>query len=120
MTGKERCYIDVCWPGIDMGLEYQGEDHGEQLGEDYARYYALDELGYQVFYVAKEQLRSADQMLYIAAKVARKLKARPGRTGWPEKDNLQMLLDLLTPAPGCIEFERVKGKPRAAPRERRR
>lgn len=86
--------IDLCWYQKKFGLEYQGEDHGTRLGEDYARWFAAQEEGYELWFVAKEQLESAPQMLHIARKVAERIGA--DAEPLPTESELQDLLDTLS------------------------
>ena len=56
LYSREPIRIDLCWRRAKFGLEYQGEDHGAQLGDDYARWFAAREMQYELWFVAKEQL----------------------------------------------------------------
>lgn len=95
LCGKDECYIDLYWRGKSFGIEYQGMFHNQQIGEDYARFYALDCMGKQVLFVADAQLWDAVQMEYIAHRVARRLGKKVLRDHWPDEDALQGLLDAL-------------------------
>ena len=92
----ESIRIDLCWPSIRKGLEYQGKEHGNQLGEDYARYLAAESEGYHLWFVAAEQLASAPQMDFIARTLARKLRKNTKRSVWPKEQDVKRLLDILT------------------------
>lgn len=87
--------IDLCWREMKFGLEYQGEEHGTQLGADYARWFAAREEGYELWFVAKEQLASAVQMLHIANEVAKRIGSNVDTASWPTAGELQELLDIL-------------------------
>ena len=92
----KSCRIDLYWKEANMGLEYQGEDHGEQLGEDYARFFALNVEGKNVLYLAKEQLEDANQMNYVAHRVAAAIGANVDGPRWPEKQHTERLINILT------------------------
>lgn len=87
--------IDLCWHDKRFGMEYQGEEHGNQLGADYARWFAAREEGYELWFVAKEQLESAQQMLHIGGEVAKRIDSAVDMITWPTEDELQELLDIL-------------------------
>lgn len=87
--------IDLCWRHKKFGLEYQGEGHENQLGEDYARFYAARAEGYELWYVAKEQLESATQMMYIAREVVKQIDVYVDEDVWPTQSEFQDLLDTL-------------------------
>ena len=91
----ECIFIDLCWPDIHEGLEYQGADHEKQLGADYARALAADCEGYRLWFVAKEQLSSAAQMDYLARRLARRLRKSLKKSAWPTLEQVQRLLDIL-------------------------
>ena len=95
LCSKKSIRIDLCWRGSRFGLEYQGSDHGGKLGEDYARWFAAREEGYELWFVAKEQLESKAQMNYIGHEVAKRIGYEPGKMAWPTEDELQKLLDIL-------------------------
>ena len=87
--------IDLCWRHKMFGLEYQGEEHGGRLGEDYARWFAAHNEGYELWFLAKEQLESASQLMHIARKVAGRIGERIDDRLWPTQDEFQDLLDTL-------------------------
>jgi len=87
--------IDLCWRQARFGLEYQGQDHGMQLGDDYARWYAAHEERYDLWYVAKEQLENAVQMRYIGCEVAKRIGLDTNDLALPTEGELQDLLDIL-------------------------
>ena len=87
--------IDLCWRNKLFGMEYQGDEHGKQLGADYARWFAAREEGYELWFVAKEQLASAEQMLHIAGEAAKRIGSDVDTATWPTVDELQELLDIL-------------------------
>lgn len=88
--------IDLCWRDARFGLEYQGEDHGKQLGEDYARWFAAREEDYELWFVAKEQLEDAKQMGHIGREVAKRIGLDTSELHWPSEAELQDLLDILS------------------------
>jgi len=90
--------IDLCWPDFGIGLEYQGEYHESQIGKDYARNLAANHMGYQLWYLANEQLVDAKQLEYIARIVARKVRKKINPKTWPTTDEVQKLLDVLSGA----------------------
>lgn len=87
--------IDLCWPRKRFGLEYQGENHGNRLGSDYARWFAAQTEKYELWFVAKEQLRSATQMMHIGREVAKRTGCGLAEEFWPTENELQDLLDIL-------------------------
>lgn len=99
---SERLYphktirIDLCWHSSKFGLEYQGEEHGKQMGADYARWFAARNEGYELWFVAKEQLECAAQMDYIGHEVAKRLGIVVDEELWPSPSELQELLDTLS------------------------
>lgn len=95
MYPRNAIRIDLCWRRKHFGLEYQGEGHAKQLGEDYARCFAAREEGYELWYLAKEQLESARQMRYIGREVAKRVDCSVDEGLWPTNDELQDLLDVL-------------------------
>lgn len=92
---RDTIRIDLCWRRKNFGLEYQGEEHGKRLGDDYARCFAAREEGYELWYLAKEQLESARQMRYIGHEVARRIDCSVDEDLWPTNSELQDLLDIL-------------------------
>jgi hypothetical protein len=92
---RESIRIDLCWRHKGFGVEYQGEEHGEQMGEDFARWFAAREEKYELWFVAKEQLESAAQMLHIGREVAKRIDCDVDEAMWPTADELQELLDIL-------------------------
>lgn len=92
----ETIRIDLCWPEKRLGIEYQGEEHGNQLGDDYARLFAARSEKYELWLVAKEQLESAAQMKFIAREAAKRIDYDVDEGLWPTDDELQELLDILT------------------------
>lgn len=95
LYAHETVRIDLCWPDKKFGLEYQGADHGNCLGEDYARWFAARERGYELWFVAKERLESAAQMLHIGREVAKRIDFPVNEIVWPTEGDLQNLLDTL-------------------------
>ena len=94
----EKCYVDLYWEGKKgkpCGLEFQGRQHEAQIGDDYARYYALDASGVTIWPVASEQLHDAVQMMYVAQKVARHIGKKLSPNYWPKEEMVQRLLDIL-------------------------
>lgn len=87
--------IDLCWRQEHFGLEYQGKEHGTQLGADYARWFAAREEDYELWFIANEQLESAAQMGHIGREVARRLSLNADTRIWPTESELQELLDIL-------------------------
>lgn len=98
LYSAESIRIDLCWHAKKFGMEYQGEEHGKRLGADYARWFAARKEGYDLWFVAKEQLASSEQMLYIAGEVAKRIGSNVDTALWPTSDDLQELLDVLN---GC-------------------
>lgn len=92
----ETIRIDLCWPRKKFGLEYQGDEHGARLGADYARWYATRAEGYELWYLAKEQLGDAEQMSHIGREVAKRIGHEINEDLWPTTSELQGLLDVLT------------------------
>ena len=93
---KGSCRIDLAWKKRRFGLEFQGKEHGKQLGADYARIYALDTEHWEILFVANEQLLDAEQMRYIASLVARKTGQSPRRIENRAEREIQWLLDVLS------------------------
>lgn len=91
----EFCRIDLYWSDYDFGLEYQGDEHGLQLGLDYARFFALSIEGKEVLYVAKEQLSSATQMQYIARCVAERTGSKTDGPWWPTEEDTARLIEVI-------------------------
>ena len=91
----ENIRIDLCWHEKKFGLEYQGQEHGKSLGEDYARWFAAREEDYELWFMAKEQLASAAQMSHIGHEVAERLGVGEDDRLWPTESELQDLLDIL-------------------------
>lgn len=87
--------IDLCWHDKKFGLEYQGKDHGNRLGADYARWFAARKEGYELWFVANDQLRDAAQMMHIGREVAERIGHDVDEILWPTQDELQDLLDVL-------------------------
>ena len=95
ICSKKSIRIDLCWRGSRFGLEYQSKDHGDKLGDDYARWFAARKEGYELWFVAKEQLENAAQMSYVGREVAKRIGCDAAEMTWPTKDELQDLLDIL-------------------------
>ena len=108
----ESIRIDLAWSEWGIGLEYQGEEHGAQLGEDYARYLAADASQFRLWYVAKRQLESPVEMDYLAQLVAGKIRKRINEQSWPTREHTRWLLSVLRgdvlPRPG-VRFD-LRGK----------
>lgn len=94
-SDHESIRIDLAWPESGMGLEYQGREHGETLGEDYARCLAAHDRHYELWYVAKEQLSDPVQMDYIARLVARRTGKSINEDTWPTQSEVSWLLSVL-------------------------
>lgn len=92
----DSCRIDLAWKESSFGLEFQGKEHGKQLGADYARMYALDKELWEILFVANEQLLDAAQMRYIASFVASKTRQSPRRIENRSDKEVQWLLDVLS------------------------
>lgn len=95
MYPRDTIRIDLCWPQEWFGLEYQGEEHGKQLGEDCSRWFAAREMGYELWLLAKEQLESATRMKHIAREVAKRINFDVDEAAWPTDSEFQDLLDIL-------------------------
>ena len=98
MCGRASIRIDLCWPQSKFGLEYQGEGHEKTLGEDYARWFAAREEGYELWFLAKEQLTDPLQMDYVGREVACRLGIQIDEELWPNQGELQELLEVLAGA----------------------
>lgn len=96
LCGRESIRIDLCWRRARFGIEYQGKEHGNQPGEDYARWFAARKEGYELWFVAKEQLEDAYQMNYIGREVAKRIGFTVDERKWPSENELQDLLDILS------------------------
>lgn len=92
---KDSIRIDLCWYNNQFGLEYQGKEHGNQLGDDYARWFAARKEGYELWFVAKEQLENASQLMRIGREVALRIGCDVDEALWPTESELQELLDIL-------------------------
>ena len=110
LCGRITIRIDLCWRAKLFGLEYQGQEHGEQLGEDYARWFAAREEGYELWFLAKEQLGSARQMDYIGHEVAKRLGLDEDELLWPSVFELQELLDVMAGRehPKPVQFDELR------------
>lgn len=110
--------IDLCWRHKKFGLEHQGKEHGKQLGKDYARWFAARMMGYELWFVAQEQLESAKQLMYIARELVKRIDADVDTEAWPTESEFQDLLDILAGKthPKPVSFEELR-KRRAAARE---
>lgn len=95
LCGRETIRIDLCWPDAHFGLEYQGQEHGKTLGDDYARWYAARDAGFELWFIAKEQLESSIQMSHIGHEVAKRLGVATDGIPWPSEAELQELLETL-------------------------
>lgn len=91
---REFIRIDLLWQG-GFGLEYQGEDHANQLDEDYARFLAAHAHGIDIWFVANGQLADPVQMNYIAEHVAMLTGRRARGMRWPKRGEVQWLLEVL-------------------------
>ena len=111
---REVIRIDLCWPAVHEGLEYQGKEHGSQLGADYARCLAADLHGYRLWYVAAEQLASPAQLDYLARKLARRLRKNLKFAAWPSLEDVGKLLKILG---GGATTRQRKLKPWRRPRK---
>ena len=111
----ERIRIDLCWRDKQFGLEYQGEEHGKTLGEDYARWFAAREEGYELWLIAKEQLASSAQMNHIGREVAKRLGVDTNGKLWPTESELQELLDILNGRshPNPISYREMRERRKA-------
>ena len=96
LCSKDFIRIDLCWRKSKFGLEYQGKGHGDKLGEDYARWFAARMEGYEMWFVAKEQLEDAAQMRYIGREVAARLGYDVDNMSLPTEEDLRELLDILS------------------------
>lgn len=108
----ETIRVDLCWPHKRFGLEYQGEGHGNQLGQDYARWLAARMEDYELWFVAKDQLESAAQLLYLGREVARRIDFEVDEILWPSETELQDLLDVLSGKKHSVpvRFRELRGR----------
>jgi hypothetical protein len=113
--------MDLCWPHKRFGLEYQGEGHGNRLGQDFARWLAARMEGYELWFVAKDQLESAAQMMYLGREVAKRIDFEVDEILWPSESELQDLLDILNGKKhlGPIRYREMRER-RTAVRKRKR
>lgn len=96
MALKGTIRIDLCWRQWHFGLEHQGEEHSKTMGQDYARWLAARDAGFELWFVAKEQLASAVQMDFIGREVAKRFGVDVDDALWPTEGELQDLLDVLS------------------------
>ncbi|MEI4272837.1 DUF559 domain-containing protein [Klenkia sp. LSe6-5] len=61
-AGRRR-RLDFAWPEVRFAVEYDGDHHLGRLPEDRTRLNELQELGWRVFYVTKDQLRDLPALI---------------------------------------------------------
>jgi len=79
LAGKSWCYGDLCWPDDHLDLEYLGEGSHEgrqNMLADRSRTLAIEEMGFEVVEITKEQACDLDAFDIIAKRVAKKLGKR--------------------------------------------
>lgn len=104
LPGHKHIYIDLSWPELKIGCEYQGEQHRDQIDSDCSRELAAEAMGYKLWYIAKTQLYSSVHMGYIALQIARAQGKRTARIKWPSQEQVEWLQSVLQghthPKPG--------------------
>lgn len=78
-----------------FGLEYQGEDSHQDPSRDASRFLAAHAEGVDLWYVANDQLKSPDQLDYIAREAALRIGKKINPLTWPTRADLGALLDIL-------------------------
>ena len=70
--GEFLARVDLAWPDIRMAIEYDGQWHSDpnQLGRDRARLRALNEAGWYVYHVTRDDLRDPAVLTRDLARVA--------------------------------------------------
>ena len=63
--GEVVARVDLALPDIRLAVEYDGQWHADrhQLGRDRARLRELDQAGWYVYHVTKEDLRNPDALV---------------------------------------------------------
>lgn len=108
----EHIRIDLYWPQVRFGLEYQGEEeHKNQMSQDISRWYAARRKGIELWFVTKEQLGSAEQMDFIAREVAKRTRKKINEETWPTIGEAQRLLDVLRGGKWLNLHEELRQRP---------
>ena len=79
ITGTKSCRIDLAWPDIKVGGEYDGaEYHGDQCA-DRRRREALAHLGWSVFVADSSHIHKAGMHTDLVSLLEGRVKRRPGQ-----------------------------------------
>lgn len=101
LSGGRPCWGDLCWPNVPLDLEYLGRpshEGAENMLSDRRRTLAIEEAGYEVIEITKEQVLDLVAFDIVARRLSAKLgkrldKAKCGVT--PERQALaKTLFDL--------------------------
>ena len=71
VDGEFLARVDLAWPKIKLALEYDGQWHSDpgQLGRDRSRLRALNQAGWYVYHVTREDLRDVESLMRNLAAV---------------------------------------------------
>ena len=79
LLGGARCYGDICWPDFKLDVEYLGElPHGgaADMRADRRRTLAIEQSGFEVIEITKDQVTDLQAFDIVAQRVARKVGKR--------------------------------------------
>jgi very-short-patch-repair endonuclease len=79
--GEFIARVDLALPEIKLAIEYDGQWHGDhhQLGRDRARVRLLNQAGWIVIQVTKEDLRNIRQIIHLIQETIERLKTIEGK-----------------------------------------
>ena len=75
---RRHCEGDLCWPGVQLDIEYHGEVHvgAAQMKSDVGRELGIEHMGWRVITVTSPQVFDADQFEVVAKEAAAKIGKR--------------------------------------------
>ena len=79
LSGGRSCWGDLCWPDSHLDLEYLGRPSHEganNMLSDRRRTLAIEEAGYEVIEITKEQVSDLVAFDIVARRIAAKLGKR--------------------------------------------
>lgn len=75
---RQHCEGDLCWPDVQLDIEYHGEVHvgAAQMKSDVGRELGIEHMGWRVITVTSPQVFDSDQFEVVAKEAAAKIGKR--------------------------------------------
>ena len=84
IAGRRICYVDVAWPGVRRGLEYNGAAYHADTSADQRRREALAHMGWALNVLELEHMRDHDLLMAAVALFADEVPHQMGEASKPE------------------------------------